>query len=1398
MIETLPSRLPASAGSPLLHGDTRTPSLMPQAQRTIQRTLRDDQICVLTFDRPDSSANIFDRRTLTELDEELDFIANAPQVKGVILTSAKRSIFIAGADLKSMSEASLEQVRELIELGQTVMNRLAALTVPTVAAIHGAAVGGGYELCLACDYRVASTDRTTKLGLPEIQLGLLPAWGGSTRLPRLIGLPKALDIILAGKTLAAKPALKRGMVDELAPMEYLVDVAARMIHRGKTHRSAHRLTNNALVAMVIAARVRPQLLKKTRGHYPAVLKALEVVTRSISRSIPESLKLERDGILELLQGDVCRNLIRVFLLQERAKKRVLAGNTPQDEPKPVARTAVIGSGVMGAGIAQWLSSRKLPVILRDLNTEQVARGMASIAKVYQDGAKRHVFTPLEVRDGMDRIYPAPMEVPLRQENLVIEAAVEKLELKKKIFQRLDELAGDDTLLATNTSALPISELAAGTRHPERVLGLHFFNPVHRMQLVEIVATRQTSPEVLQRALRFVQQIGKLPVIVKDSPGFLVNRILMPYLVEAGNLFEAGASITDLDKAMLDFGMPMGPMALLDEVGIDVAMHVAQTLAASYSDRMVIPASLGKMVREGLLGRKSGRGFYIHAKGRKPQLNLNLPVMPQPSPHDARLLQERMVLLMINEAARCLEEQVVTDPADVDFAMIMGTGFAPFRGGPLRYADSVGIAKLVCAMDGLVAGGSAHFAPCALLRSIAASGKGFYAGMPESNSRVIGAPSAERPSSNGHLKKPANMPDTMPPTTKPQVESPVEEPNSQIDTSKMSDGQRAALELTEAARETTQKSSFVSGLFMGSFDLPRSFPVQSAEDRDLGDVFLKKLETLLRDKVDPDEIDRTGEIPEPVIEELAKLGAFGIKIPTQYGGLGLSQTNYCRAAMLLGSYCGNLTALLSAHQSIGVPQPLILFGTEEQKRKYLPRVAHGEISAFALTETGAGSDPATLQTHAEPSPDGKSFILNGEKLWCTNGTKAGVIVVMAKTPSKMVRGKAKDQITAFIVETDWPGVEVTHRCRFMGLKALYNGVMRFTNVRVPRENILLAEGKGLRVALTTLNTGRLTLPAACVGLAKRCLDITRRWAGERTQWGAPIGKHAAIADKIARMAANTFAMESMTLLAASAVDDDKHADVRLEAAMCKLWGSEQSWEIVNDAVQIRGGRGYETAASLKSRGENPIPLERFLRDSRINTIFEGSSEIMRLFLAREALDPHLKVSGAVLNSKLPPAQRMRGAAKAALFYARWYPKQWLPTELFKVRSSKTALISRHFRYAARTSRRLARTMFHAMLLNGPKLERQQLLLGRFVDIGTELFAITATCLRAERLMQGEEPGVNKAELLHLVDYFCRASRLRIEEKFRGVRRNADRASYRVAQQVLMGNDPVSKAAASSHD
>jgi alkylation response protein AidB-like acyl-CoA dehydrogenase len=608
----------------------------------------------------------------------------------------------------------------------------------------------------------------------------------------------------------------------------------------------------------------------------------------------------------------------------------------------------------------------------------------------------------------------------------------------------------------------------------------------------------------------------------------------------------------------------------------------------------------------------------------------------------------------------------------------------------------------------------------------------------------------------------------------------------LDTSKMLPAQREALEFTESAREAAQaERGFAGGLFMGRFNLARihPFPVQSAEDCDHGGAFLLRLEAFLKEHVDPDEIDRTGEIPQEVIDGLARMGAFGIKITQEFGGLGLSQTNYCRAGMMLGSYCGNLTALISAHQSIGVPQPLILFGTEEQKRRFLPRVARDEISAFALTEMGAGSDPAKMETHAEPTPDGEAFILNGEKLWCTNGLKAGVIVVMAKTPPMMVNGKQKNQITAFVLDMNTPGIEIMHRCRFMGLRALYNGVVRFTNVQVPRENILLAEGKGLRVALTTLNTGRLTLPAACVGLSKRCLAIARKWACERVQWGVPIGKHAAIAEKLARIASEIFAMESMVLFAASIVDRDKTADVRLEAALCKLWATERTWEIVNDTMQIRGGRGYETAQSLAARGEEPVPVERFLRDCRINMIFEGSSEIMRLFIAREALDPHLKIGAPTLNSQLPVSERVKSTIHAAGFYAKWYPKQWLPLFGADGRDEYHPALARHMRYAEKASRRLARRLFHAMASHGPKLERQQVLLGRFVDIGTEIFAIATSCARAQSMLQSDP--MTKMDLLALADYFCSAARLRIDHLFHSLKHNVDLRGKKLAQRVLSG-------------
>src|SRR5919197_386981 len=605
----------------------------------------------------------------------------------------------------------------------------------------------------------------------------------------------------------------------------------------------------------------------------------------------------------------------------------------------------------------------------------------------------------------------------------------------------------------------------------------------------------------------------------------------------------------------------------------------------------------------------------------------------------------------------------------------------------------------------------------------------------------------------------------------------------IDTSKMGKGQREALELAEAARDPLEdRGSFASNLFVGRYDFDRiyPYPAQSAEDRAAGEEFLQKLESYLRDHVDPDEIDRTGEIPPENFKGLAEIGAFGIKVPKKYGGVGFFPKKHCRAAGFFWSWGGDGVAPPSPPQSIRVAQPLLLFGTEEQKEKYLPRVASGEISAFALTETHAGSDPATLSLKAEPTEDSSEFILNGEKLWCTNGVKAGVLVVMARTPSKMVGGKERKQITAFIVDVDTPGLEIAYRCRFMGLRVLYNAVVKFTSVRIPRENIIFKEGAGLKVALTTLNTGRLTLPAACVGLSKRLLEISRKWAGERIQWGVPIGKHAAIAGKIAEMAGNVFAMEAMTFLTSSLLDR-KVGDLRIETAMCKMWATETTWRIADEAMQVRGGRGYETAQSLAGRGEEPIAVERFLRDCRVNIIFEGSSEIMRLFIAREALDPHLKVGGAIFNTQLPMSERAKAVFSSGKFYAGWYPKQWLPNGAPKI-DNLHADLQKQVDYAARTSKRLARGLFHAMARFGPKLDREQLLLSRFVGIATELFAISATCSYAQWLLGQGKPA---DEILALADYFCRSARMRIDHHFAGTMRNVDKRGYALVQDLLAG-------------
>jgi len=587
-------------------------------------------------------------------------------------------------------------------------------------------------------------------------------------------------------------------------------------------------------------------------------------------------------------------------------------------------------------------------------------------------------------------------------------------------------------------------------------------------------------------------------------------------------------------------------------------------------------------------------------------------------------------------------------------------------------------------------------------------------------------------------------------------------------------EKRSLEVAEEAREKEwQKPSFVSELFMGRLrtELLFPFPLQDAADRAAGDEVLAKLKTFLVEQVDADRIDREKEIPAAVLDGLREMGLFGIKIPKEYGGLGLSQVNYNRIVQLVSSHCASTAVMLSAHQSIGVPQPLKMFGTEEQKQKYLPRLAAGAMSAFALTEPGVGSDPSKMTTVAVPTEDGQAYLISGEKLWITNGPVADLLIVMARTNDP---GEDRPEISAFIVEGDAEGLTAEHRCDFMGLKGVQNGLLRFDKVRVPAENIVTERGGGLRLALRTLNTGRLTLPAACGGAMKQTLAMSIQWANERSQWGAPVGHHEAVAAKIAAMAAEIYAVESLTWLT-SAMADQGDVDIRLEAAMAKLFCTEAMWRAVDEGVQVRGGRGYETADSLRGRGEAAMPMERLLRDARINLIIEGTSEIMRLFIAREALDPHLKIAGASATSQKVD---FVGAAK---FYAAWYPKLWLPRLGAPGALALPGRLGRHLRYVERATRRLARDLFHMMALYRQGLQRKQIVLARLVDSGAELFAMTAVLSRAAS--PAAEPGAER-----LADLFCRQARRRLTALHRGVYRNDDALAYKTARSILDGGFP----------
>lgn len=588
----------------------------------------------------------------------------------------------------------------------------------------------------------------------------------------------------------------------------------------------------------------------------------------------------------------------------------------------------------------------------------------------------------------------------------------------------------------------------------------------------------------------------------------------------------------------------------------------------------------------------------------------------------------------------------------------------------------------------------------------------------------------------------------------------------------------SIAVAESSREETWKSkSYMGSVFMGDFDVNMTFPFpnQKPEDKAIGDEICAKIDAWCADNVDGEEIDRTECIPAHVWKGLADMGLFGIKIPTKYGGLGLSQTNYMRILSTIAIHCGSTAATLSAHQSIGVPQPLKLVGTEEQKQKYLPRLAKGEISAFALTEPGVGSDPAKMKTTAILSEDKKHWILNGVKLWCTNGVVADLLIVMATSGTVKKHGREINQITAFIVEANSPGLEILHRCKFMGIKAIENGLLQFTNVKVPVENVVGGVGKGLKVALATLNDGRLGIPAIAAHATEDLTNFSARWGKSRNQWGKNVGQHEAGADKLAKIASGAYAMKALSDYCAS-LSDGKKQDLRMEAAAAKMFNTELGWDLIDLGLQFRGGRGYETATSLEKRGESPMPYERGMRDARINRIVEGTTDVMHLFLARESLDGHMK-HAKPLFSRSTTGTKIKTLFKCAWIYAFWFPKLFMPSFL-RPFSGFDSELKPWLRAADRRAKKLARAFFFRMLRFGPNLANRQLTLNRIVDIGTEISVMGLVASRAQtEINNGSRENLTRAV------YWLQDASLRIDSLFKELSKNCDRQANKLAAELM---------------
>jgi 3-hydroxyacyl-CoA dehydrogenase / enoyl-CoA hydratase / 3-hydroxybutyryl-CoA epimerase len=699
----------------------------------------EDGLAVLTFDLPGEKVNKLSTPVVAELADVLLRLEREARIRGLLVRSGKPDVFIAGADVKEFATVSGDAVRTMVERVQALFEQLAHLPYPTVAAINGVCLGGGTELALACDYRLMSDSPKAQIGLPEVRLGIFPAWGGCTRLPRVVGLAAALDVILTGKSLDARRARKIGLVDEAVPAAIFDSWSLQFARtklggpkprprRGPSSLAERTLESTPFGRKLILSKARADVLKQTGGHYPAPLAALRAIEEGLGRPVAEGLAAEARHIQEIFGGEVQRNLLALFFATEEVKKETGVAD-PSVRPREVRRVGVLGAGLMGGGIAQLAADKGLPGRMKDVDAKALAHGFAAAAAIWKEALRKRRLTPREMARKMDLLSGTLDYSGFARCDVTIEAVVEKLAVKRAVLREWEAAVPPTAIFASNTSTLPITEIAYGAVEPARVIGMHFFNPVHKMPLVEVIRAERTSDETVAAIFAFAKTLGKTPVVVRDAPGFLVNRILAPYLSEGVRLVLDGCRIEDVDAVMTAFGMPVGPLALLDDVGLDVAAKAGDVLAAAFPERM---AGSGEeaMAAAGRLGRKNGKGFYDYEGSKRVRPSAEAYAILRVKPPAAsslplEVMEARLVLLLINEAAHCLEDQIVAGPAKLDLAMIFGTGFPPFRGGLLRYADTLGASRVFTRLDDLAERLGPRFAPAEKLRELANTHAGFY-------------------------------------------------------------------------------------------------------------------------------------------------------------------------------------------------------------------------------------------------------------------------------------------------------------------------------------------------------------------------------------------------------------------------------------------------------------------------------------------------------------------------------------------------------------------------------------------------------------------------------------------------------------------------------------------------